>query len=235
MHVQNTVLYFWEKLSNTITKFNSCPRDQYSLYASCICHGYRHSVVALVVLHHHTFLVPSHFHYRSKRIRNSALGVSFSGMTHMSNFIKICKVVIEFNAGTRQACPFVCSLFSVMFCKQRISWLIWSPLLWAARPHTHSRTHALYAQANMRHSTDNVWNQPSHASFAPRRCGRACELGHRRKSNSRVLPITCVRIPVYLPFSKHNTVLCIRLQQNISECCCRLYKGSRYYQKSLFS
>jgi len=50
MHVQNTVLYFWEKLSNAITKFNSCPRDQYSLYASRIYHGYRHSVVALVVL-----------------------------------------------------------------------------------------------------------------------------------------------------------------------------------------
>lgn len=80
--------------------FKSCPRDQYSLYASCIYHGYY--VVALVVLPHHMFLDPSHFHYRWKRIRNCALGVSFRGMTHMPIFFfKICPAVVELKAGTR--------------------------------------------------------------------------------------------------------------------------------------
>lgn len=56
-----------------------------------------------MVLPHHTFLDPSHFHYQSKRIRNCALGASFIGMEDMSDFIKFCKVVVELNAGTRQA------------------------------------------------------------------------------------------------------------------------------------
>jgi hypothetical protein len=158
--------------------------------------------VALVVLLHRMFLDPSHFHYRSKRIRNYALGVSFSGMTHMSDFFQ------NLSSGCRVECRYTVGVtirvFIIFFhvSKQRISWLIWSPLLWAERPHTHLTHKPIWDVRQITYETSHH-THPSHHRG----------VGVPANWDIRESPIVwCyqnyvfARTPMYLPFSKQNTV-----------------------------